>query len=252
MNLQDFRRIINQLIESEALWDDPATEDLIEKTLADVPPEDAKLIRDALDVLKLKKRLLFNMWVEGLMHMYNTGVMRVSGTDNENLDFEHARLIVNDTAALFDRKVIYRTRNDAGQEIWCWEDSSPAAPQERDPSRQEPAPFDHHNPIHAAALAQNEIMGTLRERAAGMEYFNVGTLARIVQGMGYDSNTARMLAQHFLDTHGWMLTKADEQGNYRVKPDDQAPQPRGAKSPEDYTNQFRSWINTAGDQNREG
>jgi hypothetical protein len=237
MDFKDFRRIVNRLFESENLWDEPAVEDLIERTLETLPSDSRSLIRDALDILKINKKLSQGAWVSELMRMLNT-----EGDPNANLSFEEAKAVVQVTISTFYGQVVTRATDDAGRALWAWGEDSPAAPREpaRDPSRAEPAPLDPNNLIHSAALQQNEIMSTVRDRIAKMEYFNVGTIKRIMLGMNVPNGPMMdMLVQHFIDTHSWMFEKPDADGNYRVKPDPNARKGRGTT---DYQGTFRGWA----------
>jgi hypothetical protein len=216
MDLNDFRRIVNQLDETARLGEDPAIESLIEETLKGMDPHDAGLVRDALDVLKLHKRLSLRSWILGLMDYRSAGT--------ENLSADQARQIILLTVKTFRQQVFRKSTNEIGDEIWVWNTDTPAAPREGP----EAPPVD---PAQAVAKAKREMLNAAQK----MDSFSVTSLARTAMRCGVDSHTAKELANQFVMDNERMIDVIDSD-NLRWR------KPRGGTN---YSDLFRGYAANA-------
>lgn len=216
MDLNDFRRIVSQLNETERLGEDPVIEDLIERTLRGMDQHEAGLIRDALDVLKLNRQLTLRSWVLGLMDYRGAGA--------ENLSVDQARDVIRKTVLAFHKLVLVKSQDGVGQQIWVWRTDNPAAPGSMEPK-----------PAADPAQAVQQANGEMLHHAQTMEVFTAGSLARVAMRCGLDSHRAALAATQFVMDNAQMISHTDSDQMRWKK----------SRGTTDYGKTFRGWANDA-------
>lgn len=223
MDLDRSRKLIKSLFEhvparsgalGAGLSDDPAINDLIEKTIGSLPEAQQGKYLDALECLKDAGRA--GLTAQEWMNAYRA-IRPHEGEGDDGKD------VVQDCARIFFGQVVEKIRSNGPSKFrWIL-----------DGTHEVPAEMRHG--VESLVDVSSEMM----RHAERMETFTAQSLARAAMTVGIDSNAAYAMAVQFLMHHQGMFERVGPD-EYRMKSADK----KRGRGTTDYSQMFRDIANS--------